>query len=49
MEEIQCSQEIIFSFINKTFFVNTKFQAIMRHFQENNEIPGLSRYFQDKS
>ena len=38
MEEMQCSQEIILSFINKMFFV-TKFQDIPKHFEKNVEIP----------
>ena len=50
MEEIQCSKEIIISFINKIFFCEyTKFQDIPGHFQENVEIPRVSSYFQDKS
>ena len=45
MEEIQWSQEIILSFINKTSFFEYfhKIPGHSGHFQENVEIPGLSR------
>ena len=47
MEEMQCSQEIILSFMNRNFFCEY-FHKIPEHFHENIEILGLSRYFQNK-